>query len=318
MSENSESNNENKNHSLKYEELSDEEAEALFLKEHSLSKEEWERIKASSERDLRLWDEFRDKQRNEPLNAIENTKNIINNLLNVSLQYPLAIASLLLSFSGLGFLVYFHFTKDNVERDLPNYDFKSVDSRIIHNLPEEMTVRSSEKVTVRITRRTAEDLLSNLEGNGNPEIKTIRSVHNAKVTLKGDSEFFDISLKNGEEEKVVSSEGTTDWFFEVIPKQAGEANLYLNVNVLYVASDGNRSVKEYPEVRKVKINNSTLSSVILYIQNNFLTILGLFIAFLAVGFIGTAVQKRISRWKSQIGNFFKSKKPNQKGKKGKK
>ena len=188
-------------------------------------------------------------------------------------------------------------------------DIKSTDSKIVYNLPDEMTLRSSEKVTVRIARKPFEDILRNLEGNGNPEILTIQSVHTAKVTLKGDSEFFDISLKNGEEEKNISTEDATDWFFEVIPKQAGDANLYLNINVINATPNGSRSIKEYPLIGKVKVHNNRFESFFLFIQSNILTILGLIVALvvglMAVGFIGNAAHTKISELKSRIVNSFK-------------
>ncbi len=226
-------------------------------------------------------------------------------------------ASLMFGFVLVSQLIYTPEESESIE-----INYKNGDSRIVHNLASRMTIRKSEKVTVRINRKTSDDILRNLEGNGDPELKTVQSISLAKITLKGDEGYFDISLKNGEEEKNIQSDGNTDWYFEVVPKQAGEANLYLNIAVYQQNDAGKRPIKEIPTVKKVQIENDRTGGLLSYFQLNLLAILGMIIT-LVVGVLAIAeVRAKLYYGQtfliSKISVIWKNKKNSSKQKKQKK
>jgi hypothetical protein len=151
------------------------------------------------------------------------------------------------------------------------------DARIVENIPKVMKIRQPEKITVRISRKTNEDIFRRLEGNGDIETHSVPSSSFANVMLKGDDGFFDISLKNGAEEKTLSSYDYTDWYFEVTPKQAGEANLYLNVDLISRNQTGKQGIRELPIIKKIRVEDDMMDNILIYLQNNFLAILAILV-----------------------------------------
>ena len=187
---------------------------------------------------------------------------------------------------------------------------KSGEGKIIFNVPEKMLIRQSEVVTVRISRSFNEDLLRSVQGNGTTEIKSIIAVPSAKVSLTGDSDFFKINLKNKDEEKAIFSDKYTEWLYEVIPNQAGEANLYLNIHLIIENQDGKR-IKEYLIPKNVKIEDDPITNTIIYIGNNILAILGLIISLLGLTWLGGVIVERVIKPKktaSKAKRVYKNRK----------
>lgn len=112
-------------------------------------------------------------------------------------------------------------------------EFKMVPGRILFNLPQEMIVGEKEKVEVRLTKVSMEnlsneDLSKGLKGRGEPQIENISISTFMGIRLIGDN--FIISTLSIEEQIVVDDEFTT-WGFYVVPSKSGNQTLTLLVSI---------------------------------------------------------------------------------------
>jgi hypothetical protein len=204
------------------------------------------------------------------------------NFLSETALFLLVILAILTALVYIPFPKKFH-ELPSIESD----EFKTTSS-VVTNLPDALTVNQSDKVTVRISPNSHPSLFEKIEGGGDLSMTKAPPMMSAKVSLKGDDGFFEISLKNGDEEKSVGNSQGTDWIFEIVPKQAGDANLYLSIGAIWQDGRGNRSVKELPTIKKVRIGDDILGRVWVWVQANILTILGLAVA-LIVGLLAVDV-----------------------------
>ena len=99
-----------------------------------------------------------------------------------------------------------------------------------------MNVGVKERIEVRITQNTTEDLTKGLKGRGVPQIEKIKVGTFMKVRLTGDN--FDIKPLS-HEEQVVGHEEFTQWSWDVIPSKSGiqELSLIVTVRILIPGQD---------------------------------------------------------------------------------
>jgi YVTN family beta-propeller protein len=149
---------------------------------------------------------------------------------------------------------------------------KLLPGRIFFNPPQEMTVGETERVEVRLTKASienlsTENLTKGTRGRGESQIENVTNVSSfMKVHLTGDN--FDIKALS-EEEQFVSSEGFRQWEFDVTPLESGTQKLQLTVAVRILISNIGEEKISYPAFEKlinVKVNPGYFTGK--FIENN--------------------------------------------------
>jgi hypothetical protein len=136
---------------------------------------------------------------------------------------------------------------------------KLATGQIFFNPSQEMSVGETERVEVRLTRvsienLSRENLTQGTRGRGEPQIENISVGAYMKVRLMGDN--FDIKALS-DEEQLVPSEGFTQWEFDVTPLESGAQKLQLAVAVRIKISNDGEEKRDYPVYEKlinVKVN----------------------------------------------------------------
>lgn len=168
-----------------------------------------------------------------------------------------------------------------------NHDGNLEQGRIMHNVPREMKVGINERIEVKISKDFVENLTRGLKGKGIPQIKNIKAGECMKVRLSGTDNFFQITSKSSEEQKV-NKTGFTIWEWDVIPLHRGLPNLNIKAIVVYETKHGavNYDIKVFDETIPVKIN--VIYTAKEFIQNNWGKIIPIIIS---SGIIGWALKR---------------------------
>jgi len=139
---------------------------------------------------------------------------------------------------------------------------EKLEGRIAFQVPEEMKQGEEQKVTVRISANTTEELGKDLGGSVTPKVETIGVFPHMTVKLIG-GEAFDIKPLTPEEQ-FVAEDTFTQWQFNVLPLESGEQELDLlvGVRVVGLAASGQQEQRFYPTfTRKVKVSVDRVFSV---------------------------------------------------------
>lgn len=113
-----------------------------------------------------------------------------------------------------------------------NNDEKLKSGRLMHNVPKEMKVGINERIEVKISKDSIEDLTRDLKGRGIPQTNNIIVGDCVKVRLSGTENYFQINSKSSEEQ-VVRETGSTLWEWDVVPLHSGSPNINIKAMVVY-------------------------------------------------------------------------------------
>jgi hypothetical protein len=126
---------------------------------------------------------------------------------------------------------------------------------IAFNPPKEMTVGTPERFTVRIARNSAEEAIrKNLAGSGVPEVERIQVGTFMHARLYGDG--FDITAYS-KESQAVPDNGFAEWSYQLLPLEAGDLKLTLQISLRVKLPGGGEEMTGLPVLDReisVKVN----------------------------------------------------------------
>ncbi len=166
---------------------------------------------------------------------------------------------------------------------------KLVGGRILYNPPQEMKVGEEERIEVRLTKTSTENLTEGIRGRGEPIIENISVGTLMKVHLTGDN--FEVKALS-DEEQIVSSENFTQWEFDVTPLQSGVQSLQLVVTVRIKLPGLGEERRNYPVFEKqINVNVNIVYSIKKFMITNWQWIFTTFIGISGI-IIGLIVKKK--------------------------
>ncbi len=173
--------------------------------------------------------------------------------------------------------------------------------RILFNPPQEMTVGETERVEVRLTKTSIENLSNEsltegTRGRGEPQIESVKVGTFMKVHLTRDN--FDIKALS-EEEQIVLSEGFTQWEYDVTPLKDGAQKLRIDVIVRIIISNVGEQKRDYGVYEKqINVKVNPVYSTRTFMENNWQWILTTIIG-LSGAIIGWTMKKRGNQGKKK-------------------
>ena len=170
---------------------------------------------------------------------------------------------------------------------------KLAQGQIVFNPAEEMQVEKDEIVEVRISRSFPADLDSGLHGRGNVQQEILKVSAYMGVTLKGTESYFSISLKNGDEKKIISKDEYTTWIYDVRPLKSGRPTLYLTAYVVLDTPKGERRYDRPIFTKEINVKTTPAKATETFIRKHWDKILELL---LASGIVGWLI-RRFIKWR---------------------
>jgi len=159
---------------------------------------------------------------------------------------------------------------NNAWPDLTN----TVEGRVAFNVPEKMKQGEGQRVTIRISANSSEDLSRNLANAPPYKTDKIRVAPYMTVKLKGDPEVFQIVALTPDDQ-FVAQDTFTQWLFDVKPLESGiqELNLLVGVRVRIGDSAQETRLDLFYE-RKLTVEVDRVWATMHFFGNNWKWIIG--------------------------------------------